>query len=163
MNLRFLGIGKANAEIERLEKAITDEQAKSAKLASDLAAANLALTENSSAITATAEKAQADLTAATARIASIEAELATEKASVAKLSADLAEANANIADPKGVIVKLASAQAATITASQGQPPIAATAVTAPGASNATMSRAEFEKLSFAARNEFIRKGGKLTE
>lgn len=120
-DFRFFNIGKANAEIVRLEAELTKAQAE-----------GKAASENLTEITAAAEsnaaklvQAEADLTAAKASIASITAEKI-------RAEAELKEANEKLANPTAQVVQIAARKAQEITAGQGQPPVTATPAGAPG-------------------------------
>jgi ABC-type transporter Mla subunit MlaD len=157
MNLKFLGIGKANAEIERLEKALLDEQAKTSQLTKELADSKAALESNSSDLVANSEKISAELKQA-------QSDLAAAKLSISTLTTELATTKATIADPKGKIETSASQKAAEITASQGQPvPIKTAAPAGPGNASNTMKRVEFEALAAADKSKFMRSGGRLVD
>lgn len=122
MPFKFFNIGKANAEIENLEKRVAE-----------LTSENAALKENGPEIEAAAETLRKDLAEAQGKIATAESELAAARANVAtltaekeKLSQDLKAASDKLANPAAIIKESASAQAAAIVASVGHAPIATT-------------------------------------
>jgi chromosome segregation ATPase len=128
MAWKFLNIGKANAEIERLEKEVETAKAEAAN-------AKTALETNNSEIAAQLEKVQGELTAANTSLAARTTELSSAKASLLAAQAEVTTLKATIADPKGEIEKRASAKALEITAGQGQPPVGVTSTSSPGATS----------------------------
>lgn len=112
---KFFNIGKANAEIVRLEGEVTKAQAEAK-----------AATDNAAEIEAAAETAQNDLKAARAELEPSRAAVNTISARAEKAEADLKTANEKLANPDARIEQAASRRAQEITAGQGQPPIPAT-------------------------------------
>jgi len=141
MAWKFLNIGKANAEIERLEKELAAEQGKVATLTKERDDAKAALEANDSEIAKNAESVQkelttakADLTAAQGQVTAITKERDDAKAQLATVTKERDEAKAKLADPKGPIQTAAAVKAAEITAGQGQAtPIAVSPVATPAA------------------------------
>ncbi len=144
-DFKFFNIGKANAEILRLEAELSKAQE----------AEKIAI-QNASEVSTVAEslkeqfgQVQADLVTAKATIASVTAR-------AEKTEAELKVAQESLANPAAQIVKIASTQAAQITAAQGQPPLAVTPQTS--ASGGNDLTAELATISDPAkRQEFIRK------
>jgi chromosome segregation ATPase len=164
MAWKFLNIGKANAEIERLETALAAEQAKVTTLTQERDAAKTALAENDSEIAKNAAAVQTEITQVKAERDQAKADLGTAKTTIATLTQERDEAKAKLTDPKGTIQSAATTKAAEITAAQGQPPIAAVPTTAPGqASTKVMKRSDFNALSPKEKSEFMRAGGRLTD
>jgi chromosome segregation ATPase len=125
--MKFFNIVKANAEIEKLETqvtALTGEVATLKENAPQIEAAAETLRTEKAELSSKLDQAESDLATAKQTIST----LTNEKADVAK---QLAEANAKLANPGEVIKQTASAQAAAIVASVGQPAIAATPTTDP--------------------------------
>jgi len=121
MAYKFFNIGKANEEIDKLEAAVAK-----------LTAERDAIKDNDSTIAAEAEKLKTRLASADAKVVQLDADLATARQSISSLTterdaarSELATANAALANPEQRIKEAASVQAAQITASLGQPPIAA--------------------------------------
>jgi len=146
MAWKFLNIGKANAEIERLEKALADEQAKTAALNKERDELKTAAEANDSEIARNAEatgkeliQAKADLATAKQSVSTLTTERDDAKAQLATVGKERDELKAKIADPKGAIQTAASAKAAEITGAQGQPPIATAPVATPAAKPAEAS------------------------
>lgn len=131
---KFFNIGKANAEITRLEQ-------ENQKLQSDLKAAQ----ENSVAIEKRAEELQgeatkkdSDLKAANEQVTKLTSELSakaeevkSKETELTKVKGELKTAQDTIAEPSGQIQTAAAAKAAQITAAQGQPPVVASTHTNP--------------------------------
>lgn len=115
---KFFNIGKANEEITRLE----------AELATAKAEAKTA-TDNADEVVKNAEAVATEL-------AQVKSDLATAKTTISSLTAraetaetEAKEAKAKIANPSEQIKNRASQEALNITASQGQPPVAAGSAT----------------------------------
>jgi len=133
MAWKFLNIGKANAEIERLEKEL-------ATIKAERDEARTALESNNSEAVKAAEGFQADLAiarteleAAKGQVTKLTNDLSAATTELTTVKAELVTAKAQIADPAGVIQKAASAKAAEITSSQGQPPVKVDPTTSPAA------------------------------
>jgi len=133
MSWKFFNAGKANAEIERLEKELA-----TTKIECDEAVTALG-SYDSEAIKA-AEGFQADLATArtvnselSAQVTKLTNDLSAATTELTAVKAELVTAKAQIADPAGVIQKAASAKAAEITSSQGQPPVKVDPTTSPAA------------------------------
>ncbi len=118
MAYKFLFIGKANAEIERLT-------AENAKLTTERDEAKTALEANQSELATQCEDLQGQVTTATAAADAAKAKVTALEGELASTKAELQAAKDRIANPPAEIVKIASAKAAEITQAQGQPPIAA--------------------------------------
>jgi predicted nucleic acid-binding Zn-ribbon protein len=116
MAWKFLNIGKANAEIERL-------QAEVATVTKERDDARAALTDNHSETVSAAESLQTNLTAAQADLVTAKASVASLGAQVTKLEADLKVANEKLANPEAQVVQIASRRALEITQAQGQAPV----------------------------------------
>lgn len=140
---KFFHIGKANAEILRLEAELTKAQ-EEAKVAS----------ENAEAIAGPAEANVAKLTQAEADLVTAKASVSSLTARAEKAEADLKEANAKLANPSQQLKEAASREALKITQSQGQPPVAATPG-APAASGDILAQHKAIKDS-TARTVFYR-------
>lgn len=125
MAWKFLNIGKANAEVDRLAL----EVASVTKERDDLRAN---METNASDVTKQAEELQGQVAALTIERDTAQAALVTAKA-------ELATASDKLANPSAQIVHIASAQAAAITSAQGQPPIASTPVSTPAGDVAASS------------------------
>lgn len=116
---KFFNIGKANAEIERLEAELTKSQSETK-----------AAQENAGEVEASAEasvkeleKAKTDLKVAQDQVAAKDLQIAAKDSEIATVKAELKAANEKIANPSAQIIQLASHKAAEITAAQGQPPV----------------------------------------
>jgi predicted RNase H-like nuclease (RuvC/YqgF family) len=105
--MKIFNIGKANAEVERLEKEIESLKAEVSTLK-----------ENAESVARVAEQAQAE---AASKIESLEKENAQLKAETEKAQAELKAKNDSFS---AEVEKAASAKALQITSAQGQPPIA---------------------------------------
>jgi len=119
--MKIFNIGKANAELERIQKELEEAKAE-----------NQSLKENASAIekAAEAEKARADKAEADAKESQSRAESAAkllqdQAAKLADFEAKLKAANDTISNPAGEIETRAAAKAQAIMASLGVPPVAA--------------------------------------
>lgn len=111
MAMKFFQIGKANAEIDRLEGELS-------RVTAELANANA----NTETVSTEAEKIKTDLTAAQAKITELTqsaSDLATAKLSIESLTKENSELKAKIEDPKGEIERLASAKLVELAAGQG--------------------------------------------
>ena len=121
MAFKFFNIGKANAEIEKLEARVAELTAENTSLRDntpEIEAAAQALQGDFQKAVARAEKAEGELAAAAARLSEVTA--AKEKAEAeAKASAD------KLANPSEIIKTTAAAQAAAIVASTGHPGVEA--------------------------------------
>lgn len=112
MAYKFFNIGKANAEIDRLEAELVTAK-ESAKAAA----------ENAAEVEKDAEKVSTELTQARADLATAKQTISTATARAEKAEADLKVANDKLANPGEQIKIKASQEAQKITAGQGQPPI----------------------------------------
>ena len=102
---RFFNVGKANAEIERLEIALTEAQTKIAELSG-----------NDSQIAAQAESIRADFAAAQTQVSELTAKLTASESAKAELAAKVSAIPAQVATQ-------AAAQAANIVSQVGVPPL----------------------------------------
>jgi chromosome segregation ATPase len=118
-DFKFFNIGKANAEIVRLEAEVTKSQAET-KAAKDNAVEVEAAAEATSAELITAK---AELKTAKDQVAAKDLELAAKDSEIAIVKAELKTAKEQLANPSEQIRKIASHKAAEITAAQGQPPV----------------------------------------
>lgn len=118
---------------------ITDLEARNP--AADFEAAITEANKLNETLTAAINKASSELTAANNRVAELEASAAKTDEKV--------EARASI---------LAQQQLASV----GVPPVAVVPSESAQGKTITMSRSDWENLSHSARNDFFRKGGKLT-
>lgn len=144
---KFFNIGKANAEITRLETELAGVRA-------ELATAK----ENATAIEASAEGAQAELTqakadlvTAKASIASLNGTITAKDTELAGVKAELKTANEKIAAPAGTIQQAAAVKAAEITAAQGQPPVKVTPPESPAGNKEASGLKGFEKVQAAIK------------
>lgn len=119
---RFFNVGKANAEIERLETALTEAQTKIAELSG-----------NDSQIAAQAESIRADFAAAQLQVSELTAKLTASEATKAELAAKVAAIPAQVTTQ-------AAAQAANIVSQVGVPPVA------PGQQQQSISGNDFAEL-----------------
>lgn len=119
---KFFNIGKANAEIERLEAELTKSQAET-KAAKD----------NAAEVETAAEATSAELTKVRIDLKAAQDQVAAKDAEVAKVSAELKDAKEKLANPSAQVKEIASHKAAEITAAQGQPPVKVPAVENPAA------------------------------
>lgn len=124
MALKFLFVGKANAEIERLNAELL-------KVTKERDDAVTALESNSAEVTKQAEDLQGQVTALQSQVSALEASAKVVSAELATTKAELQAAQARIANPPAEIVKIASAKAAEITGAQGQPPVTTTPAASP--------------------------------
>ncbi len=113
---KFFNIGKANAEIIRLETELAGVRA-------ELAAGK----ENATAIEASAEATQAELTQAKADLVTAKASISSITAAHDAVKAELKTANEKLANPSQQVKEAASRKAMEITQGQGQPPVAGAA------------------------------------
>lgn len=160
---QFVNVFKANKHIVVLDTQLTAVTADRDALKTELATAQATIAAYDPAIEQTAVQLQADFTAAQTNLTQAQADLATAKLSIASLTQERDAANATIAAPKGAIQTAASALAANITAAQGQPPVKATSVTAPGTASNTMKRADFFALSPVEQLKFTRAKGIIVD
>jgi chromosome segregation ATPase len=116
MAFKFLRIGAANAEIEKLA-------ADNAALAKERDELRATIESNASETTKAAEELQKQVAAQAESLASLTAERDGLKAELDSTKERLTEAEEQLANPAAQIVKIASTRAAEITASQGQPPL----------------------------------------
>lgn len=156
MAFKFFNIGKANAEIEKLEARVAELTAENTSLRDntpEIEAAAQALQGDFQKAVARAEKAEGELAAAAARLSEVTA--AKEKAEAeAKASAD------KLANPAEIIKTTAAAQAAAIVGSVGHAPLAL----APSTMDPKkMTRSEFSKLSPREQSAFAQNGGRITD
>jgi len=119
MAWKFLNIGKANAEVDRLNEDVL-------KLTAERDEAKTALESNSTEVTAHAEGLLADAEKLKAEKLKAEQQVATLTTKMAAQATELATAKERLANPTAETAKLASHRAAEITGAQGQPPIATT-------------------------------------
>ena len=89
MAWKFLNIGKANAEIERLEKELAAEQGKVATVTKERDDAKAALESNDSEIAKNATAVQTELTQVKVERDQIKSDLASAKTTIATLTAEL--------------------------------------------------------------------------
>jgi len=155
MAFKFYRIVAANAEIDRLAA----ELATATKERDEYKAS---LESNTSETAKAAEELQAKVDASTKSIADLEAASAAKDAQIVSLTDELTKAKNQLANPSGQIAKLASQQAATITAAQGQPALPAATATSPGANGGPTSADELMAQAQAitdpnARTMFFRK------
>ena len=116
--MKIFNIGKANAEIDRLQDSLKQSQEEIATLKENATA----LEKAAEAEKERADKAGADTKPLNDRISELEKEVSAAKAEAIKTKT---EAEAHCKDFDGKVAKAASQKAVTITASQGQPaPIA---------------------------------------
>jgi len=156
MAFKFFNIGKANAEIDRLETQVAE-----------LTRENSTLRENAPEIEAAAETLRGDLQKAVARAEKAEGEAAAAATRLSEVTAakDKAEAEAKtsaekLANPSEIIKTTASAQAAAIVASVGHSPLAL----APSTMDPKkMTRSEFAKMSPREQSAFAQNGGRITD
>ena len=126
---QFVNVFKANSHIRELDAQLTKVTAELATAKTELATAQATIAAYDPTLEATAAQLQTDLTKASA-------DLVSAQASIVALTKERDEAKAILSDPKAEIAKRASAQAATITASQGQPvPVTTGVVASPGGTN----------------------------
>lgn len=149
MAYKFFHIGKANAEIDRLETLLADKERQIVAF-EQAAPENLAALQDELASTKSQlDQANVSLNAANESLKA----LAAKDAEIAKLKADAVALEASVE-------QRASDKALAITQAQGQTkPVAAEVKP----STQSMTGAEFNKLSHAERNQFIRSGGRLTD
>ena len=149
MAFKFFNIGKANAEIERLETELSSSKSESESLKS-----------NGPEVEAAAEGLRTELATTTASLATLQNDLSEARADVARLTSELSaekEKSKNIPDQ---VKASASAQAAAIVAGVGHAPLS---LAPTGGEVTTMTRAEFLKLSAKEKSSFAQKGGRLTD
>src|SRR5690242_5142957 len=114
MTWKFINIGKANAEIERLEKELADTKSQ--------------LQIESDNYKSAAEKGDEFISANT----KLEAELKEKNARIASLESELTSARASASDFEKKVGEAASAKALEITAAQGQAPVISVPQSKPG-------------------------------
>ena len=136
-------IGKANAEIARLETVVSD-------LTKERDELKAALEDNNAEV---AKDVQEQLSQANTQITDLNGQLSAKDGQIAKLQTDLSAASTELeklkADAANGAVKinqLASQKAAEITSAQGQPPIATAPATSPAA-DSTDRKATVKKLN----------------
>lgn len=112
---KFFSVGKANAEIERLEVELAKSQSE-AKEASD----------NASEVVTAAEASQATWKQASADLETSKTSISSLTARAEKAEAALKVATEQLASPPAQIQTAAALKAAEITSAQGQPPIKVT-------------------------------------
>ena len=134
MAYRFLFIGKANAEIDRLTSEV-------AKVTKERDEAVSALESNTAETVTQTEALQASASAAALEVAALKVSTLAKDSELTAVKAELATAQALIANPPAQIVKIAAVKALEITGAQGQPPIVISAVTAPSGEQAAGSAA----------------------
>jgi peptidoglycan hydrolase CwlO-like protein len=117
MAYKFLFIGKANAEIERLT-------AENSKLTAERDEAKSALEANHGELAKQCEELQGQVTTQTLAATEASAKVTALEGELAGVKTELAAARDKLANPSAEIVKIASAKAAAITGAQGQPPLA---------------------------------------
>jgi len=149
MSFKFFNIGKANAEVDRLEAEV-------ARLTSELQSAQ----ENAGAVEKGAEELRSSLLEASKANATKDAEIARlnglvagKDTELATTKAELAKANEKLANPSAQIQQAASVKAAEITAAQGQPPVKASPVENPSKQEAKPELKGFAKARAAFKAE----------
>lgn len=131
-----MNIGKANAEIERLNAEV-------ATLTKERDDARAALESNNSEVGKQAESLQGQLTAANqsisdlnAQVTALKADLASKEKSLAAVESELKAAQEKLANSGEQIKQAASLKAAEITGAQGQPPVVVPVAETPAQSSA---------------------------
>lgn len=127
--------------------------------------------ETIATLTTERERLAARCSALTDQLEGVKTTLATEQTALATARATLAGIEALVPGittaekPSLPLARQAAQTAAGIVATMGLPEGTAPAAAAPGTDPAgrTLSRAEFDNLSFDARNKHIRAGGKVSE
>lgn len=158
MAYKFLFIGKANAEIERLT-------AELATVTKERDEAKAALESNNSEAVKAGEDLQGQLTVANAAVESLTGQVNELKSELETTRAELKAAKETIANPSAQIVKIASVKAAEITGAQGQPAIAVEPQAGegtPGSGGGLLEQLNAIK-DPQARTEFYRKNRKAIE
>jgi predicted nucleic acid-binding Zn-ribbon protein len=126
MAFKFFGLGKANAEITRLETELSTAQAKIAQLES-------ATADVSAEVVAEAERIQKELTAAQASVSALNTEKAQLASRVTVLETEATTFKAKEAAMETTIEQRASAKARDIVAAQGAAPVSGKTDSTPGA------------------------------
>jgi chromosome segregation ATPase len=128
-DLKFWNIGKANAEIVRLEAEVVKAQAET-KAAKDNAAEVETAAEATSAELVTTK---AELKTDKDQVAAKDLQIAAKDSEIATVKAELKTTQEKLANPSVQITQIASQKAAEITAAQGQPPVKVPTNTNPAA------------------------------
>jgi hypothetical protein len=142
MAFKFLQVGKANAEIDRLNVELV-------KVSKERDEAVAAVGENTSEVATQAEQIQADLATAKQTISTITGERDTAAAALVVANAKVAKLEADLAAKDGEVKIKVAQQALTVQAALGQP----AAPVIPDASKQGASKEGIDPIRAAARKD----------
>jgi seryl-tRNA synthetase len=154
MAWKFLNIGKANSEIERLSTEV-------ATITKERDEARTALETNNAGLVKNAEELQGQATDARAVAEGLRGQMSALTAERDGLKAELQTAQEKLANPSEQVVKIAAARALEITGAQGQPPLPTTPANTPAGGPADSGEALMSQLNAIKdpnlRTQFYRK------